>query len=190
MWLSRALPSQHAQPSQVLASTQCSLPPFQDEPWSQLCIYQFLIELMFTHDYKQMINLSQSLRSQRVRRSLLKKDYNRVPCTCESGNKRLTDIIRWGLVTNTITLCLNLIWMYWPFILNLLGDGYRLRWHLRALFLLQKGDWSWQREALFCYIESLASNQLRIQFLNWYRSILWITKGLRGTFISTLSQTL
>lgn len=33
-------------------------------------IYQFLIELMFTHDCKQMINLLESLRRQIVRRSL------------------------------------------------------------------------------------------------------------------------
>lgn len=34
----------------------------------------------------------------------MKRNYNRVLCTLGSGNKRLTDIITWDLVTNTSTL--------------------------------------------------------------------------------------
>jgi hypothetical protein len=41
----------------ALAGAQRYSHPHQDEPWSELFIYQFLIELMFTHDCEQMINL-------------------------------------------------------------------------------------------------------------------------------------
>lgn len=49
--------SQHALLSTALAGAQCYSPPHQDQPWSELFIYQSLIELMFTHDCGWMINL-------------------------------------------------------------------------------------------------------------------------------------
>lgn len=68
---SRSKPHLKPPPAKLaVAGAQGYSHPYQDEPRSQLFIYQFLIELMFTHDCEQMINLLQSSQSQIVRRSL------------------------------------------------------------------------------------------------------------------------